>query len=95
MRSIFFASRKNVVSKSPLRLHGLRQGKGNGSMQPNGLIRIDFGDHEDAADETHSAWSVNLIGVSGRTSALNWLHSLKVDRWITYAAIMFDLGGCY
>jgi hypothetical protein len=26
----------------------------------------------DAADETHSAWSVNLIGVSGRTCALNW-----------------------
>jgi hypothetical protein len=22
--------------------------------------------------ETHSAWSVNLIGVSGRTCALNW-----------------------
>ena len=28
--------------------------------------------HGDAADETHSAWSVNLIGVSGRTCTLNW-----------------------
>jgi len=28
--------------------------------------------HGDAADETHSAWSVNLVGVSGRTCALNW-----------------------
>jgi hypothetical protein len=28
--------------------------------------------HGDAADETHSAWSVNLIGVSGRTCVLNW-----------------------
>jgi len=28
--------------------------------------------HGDAADETHSAWSVNLIGVSGRTCNLTW-----------------------
>src|ERR1700685_664540 len=28
--------------------------------------------HGDTPDETHSAWSVNLIGVSGRTCALNW-----------------------
>src|SRR5712692_6396666 len=34
--------------------------------------------HGDAADETHSAWSVNLIGVSGRTCALNWC---TLRRW--------------
>jgi hypothetical protein len=28
--------------------------------------------HGDNADETHSAWSVDLIGVSGRTCALRW-----------------------
>ena len=28
--------------------------------------------HGDTPDETHSAWSVNLIGVSGRTCVLNW-----------------------
>jgi hypothetical protein len=28
--------------------------------------------HGDAADETHSAWSVDLIGVSGRTCNLAW-----------------------
>jgi hypothetical protein len=28
--------------------------------------------HGDAADETHSAWSVNLIAVSGRVCILNW-----------------------
>jgi hypothetical protein len=28
--------------------------------------------HGDAPAETHSAWSVDLIGVSGRTLALNW-----------------------
>src|SRR5258708_34772950 len=28
--------------------------------------------HGDAAQETHSAWSVNLIGVSGRACILNW-----------------------
>jgi hypothetical protein len=28
--------------------------------------------HGDTPDETHSAWSVNLIGVCGRTCALNW-----------------------
>src|SRR5258708_30799465 len=28
--------------------------------------------HGDAADETHSAWSVDLIGVSGRTCSLAW-----------------------
>jgi len=28
--------------------------------------------HGDTPDETHSAWSVNLIGVSGRTCTLNW-----------------------
>src|SRR6266852_2887108 len=35
--------------------------------------------HGYAADETHSAWSVNLIGVSGRTCALNWC---TLRRWI-------------
>jgi len=34
--------------------------------------------HGDAADETHSAWSVNLIGVSGQTCALNWC---TLRRW--------------
>jgi hypothetical protein len=34
--------------------------------------------HGDAADETHSAWSVNLIGVSGRTCILNWC---TLRRW--------------
>ena len=34
--------------------------------------------HGDAADETHSAWSVNLIGVSGRTCTLNWC---ALRRW--------------
>jgi hypothetical protein len=34
--------------------------------------------HGDAPDETHSAWSVNLIGVSGRTCALNWC---TLRRW--------------
>src|SRR6266481_3884517 len=28
--------------------------------------------HGDAADETHSAWSVDLIGVSGKTCNLAW-----------------------
>jgi hypothetical protein len=28
--------------------------------------------HGDMPDETHSAWSVNLIGVSGRACILNW-----------------------
>jgi hypothetical protein len=28
--------------------------------------------HGDAADETHSAWSMDLIGVSGRTCNLAW-----------------------
>jgi len=28
--------------------------------------------HGDMRDETHSAWSVSLIGVSGRTCTLNW-----------------------
>ena len=28
--------------------------------------------HGDAADETHSAWSVDLIGVTGRTCNLTW-----------------------
>jgi hypothetical protein len=28
--------------------------------------------HGDGADETHSAWSVELIGVSGRTCTLAW-----------------------
>jgi hypothetical protein len=26
----------------------------------------------DAADETHSAWTLELVGVSGRTSTLSW-----------------------
>jgi hypothetical protein len=34
--------------------------------------------HGDAPDETHSAWSVNLIGVSGRTCALSWC---TLRRW--------------
>jgi hypothetical protein len=34
--------------------------------------------HGDAADETHSAWSVSLIGVSGRTCTLNWC---TIRRW--------------
>ena len=28
--------------------------------------------HGDTPDETHSAWSVNLIGMSGRTCTLTW-----------------------
>jgi hypothetical protein len=28
--------------------------------------------HGDSANETHSAWSVDLIGISGRMCALNW-----------------------
>jgi hypothetical protein len=28
--------------------------------------------HGDTPDETHSAWSVSLIGVSGRACTLNW-----------------------
>lgn len=28
--------------------------------------------HGDAEDETHSAWSADLIGVSGRTCSLTW-----------------------
>src|SRR6266436_9208972 len=34
--------------------------------------------HGDAADETHSAWSVNLIGVSGQTCTLTWC---TLRRW--------------
>src|SRR5713226_6311502 len=34
--------------------------------------------HGDAADETHSAWSVDLIGVSGRTCKLAWC---TLRRW--------------
>jgi hypothetical protein len=34
--------------------------------------------HGDTADETHSAWSVDLIGVSGRTCKLAW-YTLR--RW--------------
>jgi len=34
--------------------------------------------HGDTPDETHSAWSVNLIGVSGRTCILNWC---TLRRW--------------
>jgi hypothetical protein len=34
--------------------------------------------HGDAADETHSAWSVNLIGVSGRACILSWC---TLRRW--------------
>jgi len=33
--------------------------------------------HGDAADETHSAWSVDLIGVSGRTAT--WPGALFED----------------
>src|SRR6267143_1436403 len=35
--------------------------------------------HGDAAHETHSAWSVNLIGVSGQTCTLNWC---TLRRWV-------------
>jgi hypothetical protein len=34
--------------------------------------------HGDAADETHSAWSVNLIGVSDQTCTLTWC---TLRRW--------------
>ena len=34
--------------------------------------------HGDAADETHSAWSVDLIGVSGRACNLTWC---TLRRW--------------
>jgi hypothetical protein len=34
--------------------------------------------HGDAANETHSAWSVDLIGVSGRTCNLTWC---TLRRW--------------
>ena len=34
--------------------------------------------HGDAAHETHSAWSVNLIGVSGRACVLKWC---TLRRW--------------
>jgi hypothetical protein len=34
--------------------------------------------HGDTPHETHSAWSVNLIGVSGRTCALKWC---TLRRW--------------
>ena len=34
--------------------------------------------HGDAAQETHSDWSVNLIGVSGRACILNWC---TLRRW--------------
>lgn len=34
--------------------------------------------HGDAADETHSAWSMDLIGVSGRTCNLAWC---TLRRW--------------
>jgi len=34
--------------------------------------------HGDTPDETHSTWSANLIGVSGRTCALNWC---TLRRW--------------
>jgi hypothetical protein len=34
--------------------------------------------HRDAAHETHSAWLVNLIGVSGQTCTLSWC---TLRRW--------------
>jgi len=34
--------------------------------------------HGDTADETHSAWSVDLIGVSGRTCHVSWC---TLRRW--------------
>jgi hypothetical protein len=34
--------------------------------------------HGDVAEETHSAWSVDLIGVSGRTCNLTWC---TLRRW--------------
>ena len=34
--------------------------------------------HGDTADETHSAWSVDLVGVSGRTCKLAWC---TLRRW--------------
>src|SRR5258707_3235273 len=33
----------------------------------------------DAADERHSAWTLDLVGVSGRTRTLNWLHSPEME----------------
>jgi hypothetical protein len=34
--------------------------------------------HGDTADETHSAWSVDLIGVSGKTCHISWF---TLRRW--------------
>jgi len=34
--------------------------------------------HGDTADETHSAWSVDLIGMSGRTCQISWC---TLRRW--------------
>ena len=36
--------------------------------------------HGDTPDETHSAWSVSLIGVSGRSVHVELVHSPKVGR---------------
>jgi hypothetical protein len=38
----------------------------------------------DAADETHSAWSVDLIGVSGRTCNLAWC---TLRRWADFRVV--------
>ena len=35
--------------------------------------------HGDTADETHSAWSVDVVGVSGRTCKLAWC---TLRRWV-------------
>ena len=43
--------------------------------------------HGDAADETHSVWSVNLIGVSGRTCTLNWC---TLRRWADSRVVTGD-----
>jgi hypothetical protein len=41
--------------------------------------------HGDTADETHSAWSVELTGVSGRTCKLTWCtHRRWADSHVVY-----------
>jgi hypothetical protein len=41
--------------------------------------------HGDTADETHSAWSVDLTGVSGRTCKLTWCtHRRWADSRVVY-----------
>lgn len=40
--------------------------------------------HGDAADETHSAWSMDLIGASGRTCSLAWS---TLRRWADFRVV--------